>query len=659
MPAIIAKESSAMFIETIIERAIKYKMAYIDFFSGFGGVTHGLERASEKSGEFISTVIACLNHDPNAIHSHRLNYPHCLHIEEDVRGANVDLIVYMIEEIRRRSGGRTKICVWFSHECTHHSGAAGGTSRDADSRSLPEELERYIQLFNPDAIWIENVKEFLDWGPLQPKRVKVEFEGLTYTVCPVKLTKKRSNKKATGKKLPAAEPIWVPVQDRKGEDYRAWRSMVMSYGYEYEHRILNCADYGVPTTRKRLFIQFAKPEMGIYWSKPTHAKEPTIDQKPWIPIRECLDLDDHGPSLFETTLKVDKKSKKLVEVPRVRSDKTFRRVYRGAVKHIEPQLQKELDEYLKFVSMSYGTGVTDVSPDQPCPTMGTKNSPQVYSVENYRQMVMNYFGQGGGQSHDIGGTTGALLCNPKQRLMSFDRGVYHKMIAMYYGGPTARTQSLSNPSNTLTTNPMLRVLTVHSPFHRFVTIYNSSEHNHSSVNLPSKTLTTMGRLYPVTVIRPSHVMSTNYDNVGGALTEPSHVITSNRKWHYVISMQFNNLGQGISVPSATLIAKMDKKPNYLVTTADGGIGIGVGKDDGPGLVALKKWMAKWGITDIFMRELTIKEMLKITSMPEDYKMKGSKSDKKKFIGNAVPSEIVTALITGWYMHHSDGESIAA
>jgi DNA (cytosine-5)-methyltransferase 1 len=43
---------------------------------------------------------------------------------------------------------------------------AGGTSRDADSRSLPEEMYRYIKAINPDIIQVENVKEFLDWGPL-------------------------------------------------------------------------------------------------------------------------------------------------------------------------------------------------------------------------------------------------------------------------------------------------------------------------------------------------------------------------------------------------------------------------------------------------------------------------------------------------------------
>lgn len=38
--------------------------------------------------------------------------------------------------------------------------------RDADSRTLAEHLYRYIEAIDPDFIQIENVEEFMSWGPL-------------------------------------------------------------------------------------------------------------------------------------------------------------------------------------------------------------------------------------------------------------------------------------------------------------------------------------------------------------------------------------------------------------------------------------------------------------------------------------------------------------
>lgn len=45
------------------------KYYFIDLFCGAGGVTTGLHQAS-FNGEQIAQVIACVNHDPNAIASH-------------------------------------------------------------------------------------------------------------------------------------------------------------------------------------------------------------------------------------------------------------------------------------------------------------------------------------------------------------------------------------------------------------------------------------------------------------------------------------------------------------------------------------------------------------------------------------------------------------
>ena len=58
------------------------------------------------------------------------------------------------------------VVLWASLECTNFSKAKGGQPRDADSRTLAEHLFRYIEAINPDYIQIENVEEFMSWGPM-------------------------------------------------------------------------------------------------------------------------------------------------------------------------------------------------------------------------------------------------------------------------------------------------------------------------------------------------------------------------------------------------------------------------------------------------------------------------------------------------------------
>lgn len=57
--------------------------------------------------------------------------------------------------------------------------------RDADSRTLAEHLFRYIEVLNPDMIWIENVEEFMSWGPLDEngKPIMRNFSGHPASKC--------------------------------------------------------------------------------------------------------------------------------------------------------------------------------------------------------------------------------------------------------------------------------------------------------------------------------------------------------------------------------------------------------------------------------------------------------------------------------------------
>ena len=64
------------------------KLLYVDLFCGAGGTTTGVE-AARIGGEKCAKVIACVNHDANAIASHAANHPDAMHFTEDIRTLDI------------------------------------------------------------------------------------------------------------------------------------------------------------------------------------------------------------------------------------------------------------------------------------------------------------------------------------------------------------------------------------------------------------------------------------------------------------------------------------------------------------------------------------------------------------------------------------------
>lgn len=106
-----------------------------------------------------------------------------------------------------------------------------------------------------------------------------------------------------------------------GRLYTRWGKNVKACGYTFEHRILNAADYGAYTMRKRFFGIFAKRGLPIIFPEPTHARGGIKKaKKRWHAVKEVLDLEDEGKSIFNRR--------------RSLSEKTLLRIYAGLVKFI-------------------------------------------------------------------------------------------------------------------------------------------------------------------------------------------------------------------------------------------------------------------------------------------------------------------------------------
>jgi DNA (cytosine-5)-methyltransferase 1 len=323
----------------------------VDLFCGAGGTTTGFDMTGG-----IAKVIACVNHDPKAIKSHWLNHPEVKHFEEDIRTLELAPLVEIVNYWKSRYPNAILI-LWASLECTNFSKAKGGQPRDADSRTLADHLDRYILAIDPDYVQIENVVEFMSWGPLDEK----------------------------GK----------PVSRKNGQDWMRWRKLVCSHGYRDEWRELNSANFGAYTSRNRLFGVFAKEGLPIGWPEPTHAKNPSKfsmhgDLERWKAVKEVLDFSDEGESIFT-------RSKPL-------SDKTLERIYAGLLKYVAKGDTSFISKYysgrpagkvnsvnqpastvttfgnqtlvqanflLKYNSMSKEGKHTPPSVDEPCPVVST------------------------------------------------------------------------------------------------------------------------------------------------------------------------------------------------------------------------------------------------------------------------------------------------
>ena len=74
------------------------QLLYIDLFCGAGGTSTGVESA-KWNGEKCAKVIACVNHDANAIASHAANHPEALHFTEDICTLELGP---MVEHLKRK-----------------------------------------------------------------------------------------------------------------------------------------------------------------------------------------------------------------------------------------------------------------------------------------------------------------------------------------------------------------------------------------------------------------------------------------------------------------------------------------------------------------------------------------------------------------------------
>jgi len=510
-------------------------LLYIDLFCGAGGTSSGVENA-RVDGKKCAEVIACVNHDANAIKSHAANHPKTMHFTEDIRTLDLAPLVKHLQKMKKKHP-KAKTVLWASLECTNFSKAKGGQPRDADSRTLAEHLFRYIEAIDPDYIQIENVEEFMCWGALDEN----------------------------GK----------PVSKDQGSDYMRWVKNVCNYGYDFDWRILNAADFGAYTSRKRFFGQFARKGLPIAFPVQTFAKNGDDGgmfkmYSKWRAVRDVLDLDDDGTSIFT-------KKKPLCE-------KTLERIYAGLVKFVAGGKKQHEAWILKYNSMNKDNHHNAPSLDEPCPTVACQNR---LGLVKCQFLSKQFSGDPSGKNIDIEQPAGTVTCKD-----------HHAFVTAYYGN--GFNSSIDEPSPTITTKDRISLVST-----KFVANEYSGGGQISDINNPCPAV----------------------------LTTPKQKIVSAQ--YLMNPYSFKSDGGSIDKPCFTLIARMDKMPPYLITTKEGVVGIAIYETDSPWTRKVKEFMAMYGIVDICMRMLKIDELKRIMGFPSDYVLVGTQAEQKKYIGNAV------------------------
>ena len=212
----------------------------IDNFAGGGGASTGIEEALGRP------VDIAINHDAAAIAMHAANHPHTHHFCENIWEVDP----------WEACGPRPVGLVWFSPDCTHFSKAKGASPVSKKTRGLAWVVLRWARAVRPRVIILENVEEFQSWGPLRGDR---------------------------------------PDPERMGETFRTWLSALSATGYRIEFTTLVAADYGTPTTRKRLFLIARRDGAAPRWPLPTHGRGTA---QPWRPASEVIDWSLPCPSIF-------------------------------------------------------------------------------------------------------------------------------------------------------------------------------------------------------------------------------------------------------------------------------------------------------------------------------------------------------------------------
>lgn len=514
------------------------KIKAADLFCGAGGTSTGLAMAASELGYELDLL--AINHWEIAIDTHTENHPYARHLCESLDTVDPRKVV---------PGGRLKILI-ASPECTHHSNARGGKPMSDQSRASAWHVIRWAEALYIENILIENVREFRDWGPLG----------------------------VNGR----------PLKRRKGEIYQAFLNALRSLGYVVEDRLLNAANYGDPTTRKRLFILARRGIKRIHWPEPTHSpndEQTLFGQLPrWRPAREIIDWSVKGESIFA-------RKKPL-------SPNTMKRIMAGLKKFGG-----------KAFVIGQQSGATPRNVEQPIPTVAGAGA---ISLIQPFIVMLNRTSDEQIQKSNRG------VHEPLPTIVSANQLYLAEsfIIQMEHNGAEAkhshRAHSLAKPLPTVAGKGMFGLV------EPFLVEYHGGEDSYRRVRSVDQPLPTQNTANRFGLCEPF----IGSDKRAHSIDEPMRTITSVDAWALIEPYLIKYYGTQQGAHSVD-------KPLDTIGSRDK-FGIVIPELNG-------------AVLDIRFRMLQPHELARAMSFPDNYQFTGNREQKVKQIGNAVPIQLAKAL----------------
>ena len=527
-----------------------------DLFCGAGGTSEGLLMAANEMDADL-TLIA-INHWQVAIDTHSINHPYAKHLCTGLESVKPRELVL---------GGRLNV-LCASPECTHHSVARGGRPMNDQSRSSAWLILHWAEQLYIESIIIENVPEFQSWGPLG----------------------------ANGR----------PMKSKRGHLFQQFVSSLKALGYNVEWRVLNCADYGDPTTRQRLFLIARRGGKAIKWPEPTHIPACKIaegglfseDRKPWRTAREIIDWQTPSKSIFE-------RKKPLAE-------KTLLRIQAGLKKFcgLDIDLRKCMAEDLRPFLVVFRNNQDAQSIDEPVPTLTTMGA----NVGLCEPFLAQWDQQGGsGAQRPVDSPVPTIVTKA-------NTGLVEPFIVPQ--GRWNDTRTVDRPLDTVTTTS--RGVGLIEPFivPNFGERDGQSPRTHS-VDSPAPAVTSHGA---GGLVQP-FMVTVNHGE--GETPRPGLSVD------YPMPTATSKIGAGICEPFLICYYGTNNmsdagEPMPTVTTKDRF-----------GLVEAEVTQYR---LDIRFRMLQPRELARAQGFPDTYKFSGNREAVVKQIGNAVPPNTAKALI---------------
>lgn len=549
----------------------------IDNFAGGGGASTGIEMALGRP------VDIAINHDPEAIAMHEINHPHTKHYCESVWEVDP----------REITGGRPVDLAWFSPDCKHFSKAKGGKPVKKEIRGLAWVAIRYAATVRPRVIMLENVEEFVTWGPLAEGR---------------------------------------PCPKNKGRTFNSFVNALRRHGYQVEWRELRANQFGAATIRKRLFLIARCDGMPIVWPKPTHmpAGSTEVKAKQAKPQRLAADIIDWSlpcPSIFTRK--------------RPLAENTLRRIARGIQRYViqnaKPFLVPDGAGYLVDAGHGEGSGASKRrsygtrSAQQPLNTITASAAPSAVVTAKFAPALAPFITEHANASAQRNMPADVPLRTICAQVKGGHFAVVAPVITKFRTND--RGTSVEVPLPTVTANSYIKKPGGAAPIGlvaAFLAKHYGGNYKGpgSAMTDPAPTVTTRDHNALVT----SHMVKlrgTSRD--GQPVTEPLHTVTASGNHlgevrAFLIKYYENGTGQTLSEPLHTITTK-----------------------DHLGLVMIKG--EPYEIVDIGMRMLEPHELYAAQGFPTDYihnrtltNPKLPKDAQVRMCGNSVCPPVAAALV---------------